>query len=121
MTKNVELNDVVDEEWSEFLVINLKLKTSSVLQQADFWHMRSGICKSNLATLNQEFNNFRGLFPLKLFFTGPPGAGKTFYAEKLAASYGVPHIRISDVVQQGYSLETELGEELRKKAEEIKD
>ena len=31
MTKHVELNEVVDEEWSEFLVINLKLRTSSVL------------------------------------------------------------------------------------------
>lgn len=28
LTKNVDLSDVVDEEWSELLSIDLKLKTS---------------------------------------------------------------------------------------------
>lgn len=83
--------------------------------------MRGGISKETIPTLNQEFNTFRGLFPLKLFLTGPPGSGKSFYAAKLAASYGVPHIKISDVIAMGYQLETGLGDEIRKKVEEIKD
>lgn len=31
MTKRVELNDVIEEEWCEYLVADLKLKTSLVL------------------------------------------------------------------------------------------
>ena len=31
MTKKVDLNDVIDEEWCEYMVCNLKLKTSHVL------------------------------------------------------------------------------------------
>jgi hypothetical protein len=37
-TKNVELSDVIDEEWSELLTIDLKLKPSTVFKEAQFWH-----------------------------------------------------------------------------------
>ena len=67
--------------------------------------MRGGISNETIPVLNQEFNYFRGLFPLKLFVTGPPASGKTFYSEKLAAAYGVPHIKIGEVVQNGYQLQ----------------
>jgi hypothetical protein len=33
-----------------------------------------------MSILNQEFNIYRGLFPLKVFVTGPPAAGKTHFA-----------------------------------------
>jgi hypothetical protein len=33
-TKNVELSDVIDEEWSELLTIDLKLKPSAVFKEA---------------------------------------------------------------------------------------
>jgi len=41
--KHVELPDVVDEDWSEFICLNLKLRTSAELEQATFWHCRNGI------------------------------------------------------------------------------
>jgi adenylate kinase len=31
--------------------------------------------------LNREFNEFRGLNPVKIMITGPPASGKTFYAD----------------------------------------
>lgn len=52
LTKNVELSDVIDEEWCEFLSLDLKLKTSAVLSEADFWHCRKGISKSTMSLLN---------------------------------------------------------------------
>jgi adenylate kinase len=51
-----------------------------------------------METLNKEFNLFRGLFPLKVFITGPPASGKTHFASKLSESYGVPHIKIGDLI-----------------------
>jgi adenylate kinase len=80
LTKNVELSDVVDEDWSEFMSLDIKIKTSRVFVEAGFWHCREGINKRTMAMLNQEFNRFRGLFPLKLFITGPPASSKTFYS-----------------------------------------
>jgi adenylate kinase len=120
LVKNVDLSEVVDEEWAEFLSVDLKLKTSAVLEKAAFWHCKRGICKATMQMLNEEFNLYRGLFPLKVFITGPPASGKTHYASKLAEAYGVPHIKILDLVQMGYKLKDAFGDEIRNKAEEIK-
>jgi nucleoside-triphosphatase THEP1 len=48
--------------------------------------------------LNVEFNHYRGLFPLKIFITGPPCSAKTFFSSKLSEQYGVPHIKIHDLI-----------------------
>jgi adenylate kinase len=71
--------------------------------------------------LNEEFNYYRGLFPLKVFITGPPCSGKTHFASKLNELYGVPHIKISDIVDMGKNLTTEYGEVVRTRIEELKD
>jgi adenylate kinase len=68
-----------------------------------------GICKETMGTLNAEFNQYRGLFPMKVFVTGPPAVGKTHFAEKLCEEYGVPHITVKTVVEMGYNLTNELG------------
>ena len=43
--KYVELDEVVDEEWSEFMALDLKLKSSDILRNAPFWHNLQGINK----------------------------------------------------------------------------
>lgn len=98
LLKHVELGDVLTESWVEFLTLDLKMRTSKVFLSAFKWHSPSGICEQSMACLNEEFNFFRGLFPLKVFFTGPPAAGKTHFASKLSESYGVPHIKIADLI-----------------------
>lgn len=96
--KHVDLSEVIDEDWSEFLVMDLKLKTSFAFEKANFWHCREGISSTTMQMLNEEFNTFRGLFPLRLFVTGPPASGKTHYSTKLAEAYGVPHIKIGNLI-----------------------
>jgi len=64
---------------------------------------------------------FRGLFPLKVFISGPPASGKTHISHKLSEAYGVPHIKIGDIVQMGLKMQSQLGDDIRKKVEEIKD
>ncbi len=44
------------------------------------WHTEKGII-DNIRLLNIEFNDFRGLHPVKIFITGPPASGKTYYAD----------------------------------------
>eukprot|EP00350_Pseudokeronopsis_sp_OXSARD2_P001372 CAMPEP_0170558608 /NCGR_PEP_ID=MMETSP0211-20121228/36387_1 /TAXON_ID=311385 /ORGANISM="Pseudokeronopsis sp., Strain OXSARD2" /LENGTH=132 /DNA_ID=CAMNT_0010870703 /DNA_START=929 /DNA_END=1327 /DNA_ORIENTATION=+ len=121
LVKQVELEDIIEEEWAEYIMIDLKLKVSEVFDKANFWHCKEGINDQTMKMLNEEFNLFRGLFPLKVFITGPPGSGKTHYASKLSEMYGVPHLKIQEITQVGMQLNDELGEEIRQRCEEIKD
>ena len=57
------------------------------------WHCEKGII-DNIRKLNEEFNAFRGLNPVKIFITGPPASGKTFYANKISHYYNVPLINV---------------------------
>lgn len=36
LTKHVELEEVVDEDWSEYMALDLKMKTSQVLKNGSF-------------------------------------------------------------------------------------
>lgn len=104
LIKHVDLDEVVDEDWCEYIGLDLKMKASDVFRSASFWHCKQGIRKQTMALLNQEFNLYRGLFPLKVFITGAPASGKTHFASYLAQTYGVPHLKIHDLVQMGYKL-----------------
>lgn len=57
------------------------------------WHCEKGII-GNMEKLNVEFNTFRGLNPVKIFVTGPPAAGKSFYSKELATYYNIPHVSV---------------------------
>ncbi len=47
--------------------------------EVDFnWHCKSGLA-ANIQIVKEEFCKKRGLKPVKIFITGPPGAGKSFY------------------------------------------
>ena len=122
LIKHVEFADVLNESWVEFLTLDLKMKTSKALTSGAFqWHSSLGLGPESMEILNKEFNLFRGLFPLKIFITGPPAAGKTHFAQKLSESYGVPHIKIGDLIGAAIKLQNPLGEEIRTKIEELKD
>jgi len=45
------------------------------------WWCKEGM-KKNIAKIVGEYNTYRGLKPIKIFITGPPGSGKTFFSLK---------------------------------------
>ena len=47
------------------------------------WHCKKGII-GNALMLNEEFNVARDLKPVKIFITGPPAVGKSYYSEQIA-------------------------------------
>jgi adenylate kinase len=57
------------------------------------WHCKKGII-DNTKLLNEEFNKVRKLNPVKLFITGPPASGKTFYSDKITSYYNIPRIHV---------------------------
>lgn len=122
LLKHVELGDVLGEDWVEFLTLDLKMQCSKAFLGGPFeWHCPLGICPKSMPLLNAEFNLFRGLFPLKVLITGPPAAGKTHFASKLSEAYGVPHIKIGDLIAVAVKQQGPLGDEIRAKIEELKD
>lgn len=79
--------------------------------------------------LETEFNNFRGLKPVKIFITGPPASGKTYYAEELARYYNIPRVHVRQLVDEVFRMaaideeaagEDKLINDCRTKLEEIK-
>jgi len=45
------------------------------------WWCKGGM-KKNIAKIVEEYNTFRGLKPIKIFISGQPGAGKTYFGTK---------------------------------------
>ena len=119
-TQNLPVSECLTEPWCEFLLVDVKLKQSAQVTKF-ITQYPAGINDKTMKSLNEEFNYYRGLIPLKVFITGPPGSGKTFMAKKLADQYGVPHITIHDVVQMGLALENEYGQQLKEKIEQLID
>ena len=125
------------------LQINLKMKASSVFNDEPVpeseaneelddqelekranerkfkWHSENGIVGS-ITTLNNEFNNFRDLKPVKVFITGPPASWKKYYSKILSNIYNIPIITVLDIVEKAKNLQGELGDEIRGKLEELK-
>lgn len=108
--------------WQDALTINLKMKTSDAFKDPELtpeqeegleeeekeallkslkfpWHSEKGIV-GNMEKLNKEFNEFRGLNPVKIFITGPPASGKSFYAAQLAKYYNIPHVSVKQLTDE---------------------
>ena len=91
------------------------------------WHCEKGIGE-NIRMLNEEFNDNRGLHPVKIFITGPPASGKSYYSERLASYYNIPRVHAKELSEKAFTLArfeegagTELGEEIKAKIEELKE
>lgn len=125
------MEQVMDEDWAEFFNINIKMKSSPVLwdeeppedaedpeamaEELKFpWHCEKGII-GNSWKLNDEFNKYRGLDPVKIMVSGPPASGKSHYAAKLAHYYNIPHIKITDAVKVLDTMKGEWADGLREK------
>ena len=136
-TVSVGFDEVKDKEWAEFLTLDLKMKASSVLKDDEPpedaedpeeaakalkfpWHCQKGIIK-NMLMLNNEFNDYRKLKPVKILITGPPASGKSHCAKILSKYYNIPHITIQDALDLIPKLKGEFGETVNGFIEEKKD
>lgn len=118
-TENVA-DDFIKDDWKDFLTINLKMKASLAFKDGEPpedaedpeaeaeklkfpWHCKKGIPK-NTRMLNDEFNAVRGLNPVKIFISGPPASGKSFYADKLGHYYNIPHVKVDEIVKKAFEM-----------------
>lgn len=106
------------------MLINLKMRSSSIFKKKTppeevelteedekalkfNWHCKKGIT-GDIRKLNEEFNVARNLKPLKVMITGPPAAGKSYYASYLNKNYDIPRITIKEIADKALKMaETE--------------
>jgi adenylate kinase len=94
------------------------------------WHCEKGII-DNAKQLNVEFNVGRELNPVKIFVTGPPASGKSYYAKKVEEYYNIPRVAVkelTDIAFKAANAEEEEGvevsefeAEIKAKVEELRD
>lgn len=136
-TTSVPFEEVKKHEWAEFLTLDLKMRASDILkddeppedaenpeelaEQLKFpWHCKKGILK-NMLMLNNEFNDYRKLKPVKILITGSPASGKTHCAKILAKYYNIPHITIQDALNLIPKLKGDFAEAVNAFIDEKKD
>ena len=120
--KNFEPKEISNSIlWKEFLMINLKMKTSDVFKDLEPpaseeepteedlaklkfpWHCEKGIVE-NAKPLNIEFNKARDLQPVKIFIAGPPASGKTYYSNKIMKYYNIPRVHVKELTDKALEL-----------------
>jgi adenylate kinase len=93
------------------------------------WHCEKGIV-GNVPLLNKEFNEYRQLNPVKIFITGPPASGKSFYSQKLAKYYNIPHVDTRQITEKALTIslkeaddigENEFEMEIKTKCDELRE
>ena len=70
------------------------------------WLCKPGL-PASISLIKKEFENARGLRPIKIVVTGPPCSGKSFYSEQLASHYNVPHIHMKKLLDDLMSWDQE--------------
>lgn len=96
-----------ESDWRVPLMLNLWLKPSSLFvsqneeeEPVEFeWHCKGGLAK-NIQISKDEFCKERTLKPVKIFMTGPPATGKSYFGKQLAEHYNVPHIHAVKLLEQ---------------------
>jgi len=114
-----ELNfqEAAFKDWAEFLSLNLWMVPSNI--QTEF-HCIEGIPQC-MGKVEQEFNLYRGLGKYKVFITGPPAVGKSYFGRQVAEEYNLPLVQIAEVVEEVTNAENELAAKIKQELQEIKE
>ena len=125
----------LDLDWKKSLLLDLKVTPSSLFikpepkagapeEEGDgpeilelSWHCKSGLAE-NIQLVKEEFEKKRGLKPVKIFISGPPCSGKSFFGKQLAEHYNVPHIHMEKLLSDIKSWDQEKEDNWRKRVAE---
>ncbi|KNE64488.1 hypothetical protein AMAG_19169 [Allomyces macrogynus ATCC 38327] len=83
----------------DLLLANLKLEAAHIKSLGMQWRYETGLIE-NLPRFLDEFRRARGLTPLRMILLGPPMAGKSYYAAKIASYYKLPLVDVEGVTKE---------------------
>jgi len=89
------------------------------------WHCEKGVVE-NARMLNDEFNAVRQLNPVKIFVSGPPASGKTYYSKMVSDYYNIPRVHVKELTDKAYEMaapeepEEGLASDIKAKIDELK-
>ena len=128
----------LDLDWKKSLLLDLFVTPSSLFVKEEVaggggedgeegggevlelnWHCKSGMAE-NIQLVKDEFAKERKLKPVKIFITGPPCSGKSFFGKQMADHYNVPHISIGSLLEEIQTWDQEK-EDKWKKLEDDRD
>ena len=132
--KDFDVNKINMPHYAE-LSIDLRIKNSPVMEdeprrakedKEDYeerkfhWHCEFGI-PENIDKLNEEFNLYRDLKPIKIIISGPPYGGKSTIAKRISERFKINHFTIDKICEWAKKEKNKLGEEIRKIDVEIEE
>lgn len=80
------------------------------------WHSKAGMAE-NIQLVKDEFAKERKLKPVKIFISGPPCSGKSFFGKQMAEHYNVPHISIGSLLHELQTWDQEKEDKYKKLVE----
>jgi adenylate kinase len=97
---------MVTQQELDLLTLDLRLEPVACKDMAIPWKGQTGLIESILPVV-AEYKAARSLQPVKICILGPPGSGKTPYAENLCQHYKLHHIFKQGVIDEAIAkLET---------------
>lgn len=84
----------------EHFTVDLKMEPGSVYELLDEeeWVAPDGFVAAS-EKVAAEFLKYRQITPVRMIVVGPPLAGKSTVAEKIAAEYRLPHLKVPTVIE----------------------
>jgi len=105
-------NEIVSRQDLDLLTLDLRMEPAVIKDMVIPWVAQSGMIES-IQSVITEYKAARTLMPLKVCVLGPPGSGKTPYAERLCNHYKLHHIYKQGVIDEAVRKLTESADRLK--------
>ena len=83
----------------DLLTTSLRFEAAAINEFEFEWVAKDGFV-ATIEKIIGEFKETRGLTPLRVFVGGPPGSGKSYWAQKLSRHYKIPVIALGAVIAE---------------------
>uniref|UniRef100_A0A8C4R963 Uncharacterized protein n=1 Tax=Eptatretus burgeri TaxID=7764 RepID=A0A8C4R963_EPTBU len=95
------LNREIKQRDYDILTVNLRMEGICSKKATIKWFAIGGLIE-NINLIIKEYQETRGLSPLRLCVLGPPAVGKTTVVQKLCQYYRLHHVILKEAIGEGF-------------------
>lgn len=100
--KSGKMDALLQSKYSQLLIdllqFNVKLDCNDKLYEELKWHSDGFV--ASIAQTVAEYKKHHGLYPFRVFVSGPPMSGKTTVAKAICDAYKLHHISAKSVIDE---------------------